>query len=220
MASRTIGMTETLHTYLLSVSGPVHAVAEHLRQETQKLPQAEMQISVEQGHFMSFLIKLLQARKTLEVGVFTGYSTLIVALALPDDGRIVACDVSEEWTRIGKAHWEQAGVTHKIDLRIAPAMQTLDTLLTAGEAGTFDFAFIDADKSNYDAYYERALQLIRPGGVIAIDNTLWAGRVADPQVQDADTVALRDLNAKLCQDPRVTVSLLPVGDGLTLVLKH
>ena len=213
-------MTDELHAYMLSVGGPRHDIAESLREETLKLPMAMMQISVEQGHFMSLLIKLLNAKKTLEVGVFTGYSSLITALALPEDGKIIACDVSEEWTSIGRRHWEQAGIAHKIDLRLAPAVETLDGLLAAGEAGTFDFAFIDADKSNYDAYYERALQLLRPGGVIGIDNTLWSGKVADPSVEDADTVALRNLNAKLHEDSRVTLSFLPIGDGLTLAMKN
>jgi predicted O-methyltransferase YrrM len=205
---------------MLSVSGPNDTVRESLREETMKLPMAMMQISVEQGHFMSLLMKLLKAKKTLEVGVFTGYSSLVVAQALPEDGRIIACDVSEEWTSIGTRHWEQAGVAHKIDLRLAPALETLDGLLAAGEAGTFDFAFIDADKSNYDAYFERALQLLRPGGVIASDNTLWGGKVADSSVQDADTVALRNLNAKLHEDNRITLSFLPIGDGLTLAMKN
>jgi predicted O-methyltransferase YrrM len=220
LSSRTITMTDDLHAYMLSVSGPNDAVRESLREETLKLPMAIMQISVEQGHFMSLLLKLLKAKKTLEVGVFTGYSSLVVAQALPEDGKIIACDVSEEWTSIGKRHWERAGVAHKIDLRLAPALETLDGLLAAGEAGTFDFAFVDADKSNYDAYFERALQLLRPGGVIAIDNTLWSGKVADPTMQDADTVALRNLNAKLHEDRRITLSFLPIGDGLTLAMKN
>lgn len=213
-------MTDDLHAYMLSVSGPISEVQESLRAETQQLPMAVMQISVEQGHFMRLLIKLLKAKKTLEVGVFTGYSSLVVAMAMPEDGKIIACDVSDEWTRIGKRHWEQAGIAHKIDLRLAPALETLDGLLEAGEAGTFDFAFIDADKSNYDAYYERSLLLLRPGGVIAIDNTLWSGKVADPSVQDADTVALRSLNAKLHEDRRITLCFLPIGDGLTLAMKN
>ena len=152
--------------------------------------------------------------------MFTGYSSLATALALPPDGRIVACDVSEEWTAIARRYWEQGGVAHKIDLHIAPATSTLDALLGQGQAGTFDLAFIDADKTNYQAYYERALQLLRPGGLVLIDNTLWSGRVADPAATDPDTVALRELNATLLRDERVDLSLLPVGDGLTLALKR
>ncbi|MFO0545804.1 MAG: O-methyltransferase, partial [Pseudanabaena sp.] len=174
----------------------------------------------EQGQLMALLIQLIGAKKTLEVGVFTGYSSLSVALALPEDGKVIACDVSEEYTSIARRYWEKAEVTHKIDLHIAPAIQTLDRLLTEGQANTFDFAFIDADKENYDGYYERSLQLVRQGGLIAIDNVLWSGRVIDPEFQDADTLAIRALNEKLHQDERISLSLLPVSDGLTLALKH
>ncbi len=190
-----------------------------LRQETTQHPMARMQIAPEQGQFMALLVQLISAKKTLELGVFTGYSTLVVALALPKDGKIVACDVSEEFTAIARRYWQQAGVVDKIDLHIAPALETLDSLLAAGEAETFDFAFIDADKSNYDAYYERSLQLIRPGGLIAIDNVFWSGRVADPQVQDNRTRKIRAFNQKLHQDKRITLSLIPIADGLTLALK-
>jgi predicted O-methyltransferase YrrM len=179
-----------------------------------------MQIAPEQGAFMALLVQLMGATKTLEVGVFTGYSSLCVALALPPEGQIVACDVSHKYTDIARRYWQLAGVEPKIDLRIAPALETLDALLAAGHANTFDFAFIDADKVNYDAYYERSLQLVRAGGLIAIDNVLWSGRVADPQIQDDDTTAIRTLNAKLHQDERVTLSLLPLSDGLTLALKR
>jgi caffeoyl-CoA O-methyltransferase len=168
---------------------------------------------------MALLIQLIGAKKTLEVGVFTGYSSLSVALALPEDGKVIACDVSEEYTSIARRYWEKAEVTHKIDLHIAPAIQTLDRLLAEGQANTFDFAFIDADKENYDGYYERSLQLVRKGGLIAIDNVLWSGRVIDPEFQDADTLAIRALNEKLHQDQRISLSLLPVSDGLTLALK-
>ena len=156
----------------------------------------------------------------MEVGTFTGYSALAVALALPEDGRLVACDVSEEWTAIGRRYWEEAGVAHKIDLRLAPALETLDRLLAEGHAGTFDFVFIDADKEGYDAYYERALVLLRTGGLIALDNTLWEGKVLDAAVTDPDTEAIRALNTKLTGDERVTLSLVPVGDGLTLARKR
>lgn len=219
MSARTLTMNEPLYDYLLSINRPLPDILQRLRDETLQLPYAVMQISVEQGHFMGLLVQMLGARKALEVGVFTGYSALMVALALPADGSLIACDVSEEWTAMGKRYWKEAGVAGKIDLRIAPAIETLDSLLADGQAGTFDFIFIDADKPNYDSYYERALKLLRPNGLIAIDNTLWSGQVADEAVQDESTVALRALNAKLRDDNRVTLSVLPVGDGLTLALK-
>ncbi len=179
-----------------------------------------MQIAPEQGQFMALLIQLIGATKTLEIGVFTGYSSLCVALTLPPTGKIVACDVSEEFTAIARRYWQTAGVADKIDLRLAPALETLDQLLASGQAETFDFAFIDADKENYDRYYERSLQLVRPGGLIAIDNVLWSGEVADPQVHDNNTLAIRALNDKLHHDERVTLSLVPIADGLTLALKR
>jgi caffeoyl-CoA O-methyltransferase len=191
-----------------------------LREETQKLPQAQMQIAPDQGQFMHFLVQAIGARKTLEVGVFTGYSALWVAWGLPEDGKIIACDVSEEYTSVGRRYWKEAGVESKIDLRLAPALETLNELLKSGHEGTFDFAFIDADKNNYDGYYERALQLLRPRGVIAIDNTIWSGRVADPSENDVDTAAIRQLNAKLHEDERITLSMLTVGDGLTMAMKR
>ena len=184
------------------------------------MEQANMQVGPEQGQFMALLVELMGARNALEVGTFTGYSALAVALALPEDGRLVACDVSEEWTAIGRRYWEEAGVAHKIDLRLAPAVETLDALLAEGRAGTFDFVFIDADKEGYDAYYERALELTRAGGLVVLDNTLWRGDVADPTISDVDTDAIRAINAKLAVDERVTLSLLPVGDGLTLARKR
>jgi caffeoyl-CoA O-methyltransferase len=220
MSSRTLTLTEPLYDYLLSVNRPLPDVLSRLREETLQLPMAIMQISVEQGQFMALLTRLLKAQKALEVGVFTGYSALMVASALPENGKLIACDLCEEWTAIGQRYWQEAGVAQKIDLRIAPALETLDSLLADGQAGTFDFAFIDADKPNYDAYYERALQLIRPNGLIAIDNTLWGGQVADATVQDESTQALRALNAKLRDDSRIDLSVLPVGDGLTLALKR
>jgi predicted O-methyltransferase YrrM len=179
-----------------------------------------MQISPEQGQFMSLLVQLIGAKKALEIGVFTGYSSLVVALALPPEGKMVACDVSEEYTSIARRYWEQAGVADKIDLRIAPAIATLDKLIAAGETDTFDFAFIDADKSSYDDYYERALKLIRPGGLIAIDNVLWSGLVADSKIQDNRTKKIRALNEKIHQDERVTISMVPIADGLTLARKN
>ena len=191
-----------------------------LREETASMEQANMQIGPEQGQFMALLVELIGARSVLEVGTFTGYSALAMAVALPENGALVACDVSEEWTAIGRRYWEEAGVGHKIELRLAPALETLDALLAEGRAGTFDFAFIDADKEGYDAYYERALELVRLGGLIALDNTLWEGKVADPAATDVDTEAIRAINAKLVLDERVTLSLIPVGDGLTLARKR
>jgi caffeoyl-CoA O-methyltransferase len=179
-----------------------------------------MQISPEQGQLMALLVQLIDARKTLEIGVFTGYSTLIVALALPADGQIVACDLNEAYTTVARRYWQQAGVDHQIDLHLGPALDTLTQLLQAGQAASFDFAFIDADKSNYDAYYESALTLVRPGGLIALDNMLWSGQVADPAIQDKRTRHLRALNQKLLDDDRVSISLIPIGDGLTLALKR
>jgi caffeoyl-CoA O-methyltransferase len=220
MSSRSIGLTEPLYQYLLANSVRDTPLLAELREATAALPLARMQVSPEQGQFMALLVKLLGARQCIEVGVFTGYSALSVALALPADGRIIACDVNEEWTTIARGFWERAGVAGKIALKLAPAADTLELLLGQGKAGQFDFAFIDADKSSYRTYYERCLALLRPGGLIAIDNTLWSGRVADPAVTDADTQAIRELNAYLHTDQRVDLSLLPVGDGLTLALKR
>jgi len=220
MSKQTIGLEQNLYDYLLSVSLREPIILTQLRQETSQLPMSRMQISPEQGQFMALLVKLMRAKKTLEVGVFTGYSSLVVALALPADGKIVACDVSEEYTSIARRYWQQAGVADKIDLHIAPALETLDSLLAAGEAGTFDFAFIDADKGNYENYYERSLELIRPGGLIAIDNVLWSGKVADPEIQDNQTNKIRAFNRKLHQDSRITLSLVPIADGLTLAIKN
>jgi len=213
-------LTEETYQYLLSVSSRESEVLRRLREETAALPNAQMQISPDQGQFMALLAEMLRAKKTLEVGVFTGYSSLAVAAALPADGRVVACDVSEEWTSIARRHWKEAGVAAKIDLRLAPATETLNSLLAGGEAGTFDLAFIDADKSNYDTYYELSLKLLRSGGLIAIDNVLWSGRVADAKNQEPDTIAIRALNKKLHQDQRITLSMLSVADGLTLAMKR
>jgi predicted O-methyltransferase YrrM len=220
MSNRTISLTDSLHEYLLRVSLREPDVLRDLRAETARLAQRSMQIAPEQGQFMALLARLVGARRCIEVGVFTGYSSLAVALALPDDGRIVACDVSEEWTSIARRYWQRAGVADRIDLRLAPALETLDSLLAGGEAGRYDLAFIDADKTRYGDYYERVLQLLRPGGLVVIDNTLWSGRVADPAVTDADTVALRELNERLLRDERVDLSLVPIGDGLTLARKR
>lgn len=220
MANQTLGLDPQIYQYFQSISGREPEILRQLRQETANHPMGMMQIAPEQGQFMALLVKLFGAKKTLEVGVFTGYSTLAVALALPEDGKIIACDVSEEYTAIARRYWEQAGVSHKIDLIIAPAVDTLERLLVRGEGNTFDFAFIDADKSNYNNYYEQALELVRPGGLITIDNVLWGGQVADPQIQDNRTKAIRALNTKIVQDERVFCSLVPIGDGLTLALKQ
>lgn len=220
MLKKTLDLDNQLYDYLLSASLREPDILRQLRQETASLPNARMQIAPEQGQFMALLVQLLGATKTLEIGVFTGYSSLCVALLLPPNGKIVACDVSEEYTAVARRYWEAAGVADKIDLRLAPALETLDKLLADGQAETFDFAFIDADKGNYEGYYERSLQLIRPGGLIAIDNVLWSGRVADSQVQDASTKAIRAFNNRLHQDERVSLSLVPIADGLTLALKR
>lgn len=220
MSNQTIGLDDRLYNYLLSATLRESNVLKALREETAQHPQARMQISPEQGQFMALLMQLMGAKKTLEIGVFTGYSTLAVALALPEDGRIIACDVNEKDAAIAQAYWKRANVVHKIDLRIAPALDTLDSLIAAGESETFDFSFIDADKNNYDNYYEKSLQLLRPGGLIAVDNTLWYGRVADPNVKDKRTQHIRALNEKVRDDERVMMSLLPIGDGLLLAIKQ
>jgi len=214
-----ISIDDKLFHYMMSVTSREPEVLQRLREETAKHPRAGMQISVDQGQFFSLLIKLMQAKKTLEIGVFTGYSSLSVALALPEDGKLIACDVSEEFTNIAKKYWKDANVEHKIDLRLAPAVQTLDELISNGQSETFDFAFIDADKSNYYNYYERCLKLVRKGGLIAIDNVLWAGKVADDTAQDEDTNAIRLLNQKLHVDPRIELSMVAIGDGVTFAFK-
>ncbi|MDV2991147.1 MAG: tRNA 5-hydroxyuridine methyltransferase [Chroococcidiopsis sp. SAG 2025] len=220
MQKKSLGLDERLYDYFLSISLRESEVLYQLRQETANYPAAMMQIAPEQGQFMALLVQLLGAKKTLEIGVFTGYSSLSVALALPANGKIVACDVSKEYTNIARRYWQHAGVANKIDLHLAPALETLDRLLASGQSETFDFAFIDADKENYDCYYERSLQLVRPGGLIAIDNVLWGGDVANPQVQNRSTQAIRALNEKLHLDERVFLSLVPIADGLTLALKR
>lgn len=221
MSNRTLNLDDTLYRYLLDASLREHPALAELRAITHAHPLARMQIAPEQGQFMQMLVRLIGARRTIEIGVFTGYSALAVALALPDDGCIVACDISDEYTRIGQPCWDKAGVAHKIDLRLAPALQTLDTLLASDAVGGFDFAFIDADKTGYDAYYERCLALLRSGGLIAVDNVLWGGRVAMPaDAVDDDTAALQAFNEKLHHDERIDLSLVPIGDGLTLARKR
>lgn len=219
MSNRSIQLDDALYRYLLSVSLREPAILQELREHTARMPLARMQIAPEQGQFMHWLVALLGARRTLEIGVFTGYSALATALALPADGRVVACDISVEYTDIARSYWRRAGVEDRIELHLRPARETLRMLLDEGQAGTFDFAFIDADKESYADYYEETLQLLRHGGVVAIDNVLWSGRVLDPASSDADTVALRQFNEKLHDDERIALSMLPLGDGLTLARK-
>ncbi|HTT08908.1 MAG TPA: class I SAM-dependent methyltransferase [Gammaproteobacteria bacterium] len=219
MSNKTITLTGPLHDYLLAVSLHEPALLRELREETARLPEANMQIAPEQGQFMALMVKLMGVRRALEIGVFTGYSALSVALHLPADGRLIACDVSERWTAIGRRYFARAGVAGKIDLRIAPALDTLGKLLADGQGGGFDFVFIDADKENYIAYYEACLQLLRPGGLIMVDNVLWDGKVADPGQNDGATCALRAFNAHVHADDRIKLSMLPLADGLTLILK-
>jgi predicted O-methyltransferase YrrM len=209
-------LPEPLERYLFDVLSPRTPVQDRLRKETQALPQAGMQIGPDQGLFLGLLVRMLDARRVVEVGTFTGYSALAMAMALPPDGRIVCCDISEEYTAIARRYWKEAGVADRIDLRLGPATETLGRLMATEGPASQDLAFIDADKSSYDAYYEACLQLLRPGGLIAIDNVLWSGRVADPAVKDADTSALRALNLKIRDDRRVDAVVLTVGDGLTL----
>jgi predicted O-methyltransferase YrrM len=219
MSNQTLGLDDRLSDYLRSVGVREPEVLQQLRLHNAEYPQGHMQVCPEQGQLMAMLVKLIAAKYILEVGVFTGYSSLAMALAMPADGRIVACDVSVEATDIANKYWQQAGVAHKIDLRIAPALDTLHGLLTAGSSGKFDLAFIDADKANYPEYYELCLDLVRSGGVILIDNVLWSGRVADPAVADKRTTILRYLNVKIHQDQRVELVILPIGDGMTVVRK-
>lgn len=220
MSNRSIQLDDALYGYLLENSLRETDLMRSLREETARLPGAGMQIAPEQGQFMALLVQLMGARRCLEVGTFTGYSALAVAQALPPDGRLVACDVNEKTSAVARRYWQEAGVAEKIDLRLAPAVDTLDSLLSEGGAGSFDFAFIDADKTSYDAYYERALRLLRSGGLLAVDNVLWGGAVINSSQRDPDTEAIRALNTKIASDQRVSCSLLPLGDGLTLALKR
>jgi len=219
MARHTLNTDQNLYQYILSVSLRDSEAQQNLRNENDDLEMGIMQISPDQAQFMALLIKLTQAEKIIEVGTFTGYSALVMANALPDNGKIIACDINKEWTDIARRHWQQAGVSNKIDLKLAPAIDTLDQLISAGNASQFDIAFIDADKTNYQHYYERCLKLIKPGGLICIDNVLWGGSVIDNTDQSADTVAIRDFNTFLHHDERVDISLVPIGDGLSLARK-
>jgi len=220
MSNQSIGLSDPLYQYLLANSVREPEILTQLRSETAQHPLVNMQISPEQGQLMGLLVRLIGAKKCLEVGVFTGYSSLVVALNLPDDGRLIACDVSEEFTTIAIKYWQQAGINHKIDLQIAPTLETLDRLLANGESDTFDFAFIDADKNNYAAYYDRCFQLVRQGGLILVDNVLWYGRVADATMDgDPRTQAIKKINQQIYHDDRVQISLIPIGDGLTIARK-
>jgi predicted O-methyltransferase YrrM len=219
MSDKTIGLDENLSAYLRSVGLREPEILQRLRTHNAEYPQGHMQICPEQGQLMGMLIRLLGAKRIIEVGVFTGYSSLVMALALPTDGLVVACDVDPVATDVARSYWQQAGVTDQIDLRIAPALDTLNSLLADGSAGTFDLAFIDADKANYPEYYELCLKLVRSGGVVLIDNVLWYGQVADPTVTDKRTTILRELNLTIHQDQRVELVMLPIGDGLTIARK-
>jgi predicted O-methyltransferase YrrM len=219
MTRKTLPMNEVLEDYLRSVSLREPGILRRLREETAALPEAQMQVAPEQGQFLHLLVHLTGARRVLEVGTFTGYSALWMAQALPEDGRLVTCDISEEWTTIARRYWEEAGVAERIDLRLAPASQTLDALLEE-ERGHYDIAFIDADKTGYETYYETCLKLLRGGGLAVIDNTLWSGRVLEPDSGDEDTEAIRQFNDKLHADERVDLSLLPLADGVTLARKR
>ncbi len=220
MSSRTLCLSESLYEYMLSASLRQPEILQRLREETSRDPMAGMQISPEQGQLMSMLVRLMGATRTLEVGVFTGYSSLCVALALPQNGKLIACDISQKWTDVARRYWRDAGVDSIVELHLGPAMQTLDRLLAEEQEETFDFFFIDADKENYDGYYERGLSLLRSGGLIAIDNVFWGGRVADRRVRDKETRSIRNLNKKIQADQRVDVSIVPIGDGLTLARKR
>jgi len=220
LSARSIHLTDKLYDYLLAVSLRDDKLLRRLRRETERMPMGGMQIAREQGQFMGLLVELMGAKKALEVGTFTGYSSLCVARALPADGRLVCCDVSEAFTRVARDYWREAGVAAKVTLELGPALRTLDRLIAGGSAGSFDFAFIDADKPNYRNYYERCLELVRPGGLIAVDNVLWGGRVADARQKDADTKAIRAFNKRLKGDRRILLSMLPLGDGLSLALKR
>lgn len=216
MSNRTTNLDDRLHRYLLDHSVRESGLLRRLREVTAQQEFSNMQIAPEQGQFMALLVELTGAHRIIEIGTFTGYSALCMAEAMPENGRLLCCDVSTEWTDIARSFWREAGVDERIELHIAPALDTLDRLLAAGEGGRFDMAFIDADKTNYANYYDRCLQLVRRGGLILFDNTLWGGAVADPQEQDDDTRALRELNDRLLADQRISLSLVPIGDGLSL----
>jgi len=220
MSNRTIGLSPELHDYVVRVGAREPDVLRRLRAETADLPQHDMQIAPEQGAFMAMLVELTGARQCLEVGTFTGYSSTAVALALPPDGHLLCCDVSQEWTDIARRYWREAGVDDRVELRLGPGLETLDDLLAAGREGSYDFAFVDADKEGYDGYYERLLRLLRPGGLVAFDNVLWGGEVIDPAADDPAGRAVAALNEKLRTDERVSLAMLPIADGVTLARKR
>jgi len=221
MGGKTLNLSDELYEYLLSVSVHESDLLSRLREETAKDDLTRrMQITSDQGRFMAFIAELIGAKQAIEIGVSTGYSSLVTALALPDDGHVIACDISREWTSIAERYWAEAGVSHKIDLRIAPALETLEQLIDEGQENTFDFAFIDADKTNYENYYENCLRLLRVGGVIILDNVLWGGSVIDKNDNEEDTRAIRAINEKVYNDKRVSMTMLPVADGLTLAMKR
>jgi predicted O-methyltransferase YrrM len=213
-------MSGRIDGYIRTNSVREPEVARRLREATEKMPMGMMQVDPEQGQFLALLVEAIGARRCLEVGTFTGYSARYVALALPPDGQLVCCDISKQWTDIGRRYWAEAGVAVKIDLRLAPAIETLDHLIAEGDSGSFDFAFIDAEKTEYDDYYERVLKLLRPGGVVVIDNVLWGGSVADPKANDGETSTLKALNRKIQADQRVNLSILELGDGMTVACKR
>ncbi len=219
MSSKTLGLSDELSRYVFEFGVRDDEVKRSLRRINAGLDAGVMQISPEQGEFMAMLLRLMKARNVIEVGTFTGYSALCMARALPDDGELICCDLSEEWTSIGVEHWQRAGVDHRIDLRIGAALETLDALVET-RSGQFDLVFLDADKANYPTYYERALDLLRSGGVVLVDNVLWSGSVLDPNADDDETNGIRALNQKLRDDQRVDLSMIPIGDGLTLARKR
>lgn len=220
MSNKSIVLTDDLQQYMVDVGVREAPILARLREETSTLPMHQMQIAPEQGAFMALLVELMDAKRCLELGTFTGYSSLAVAMALPPDGRIVCCDISREWTDIARRYWREAGVDDRVDLRLGPALETLDAMLAAGEANSYDFAFIDARKEEYDDYYERTLRLLRPGGLMAIDNMFQGGDVVDASDGSSDTVAVRALNEKIRRDARVSISLVPIADGLMLARKR
>jgi predicted O-methyltransferase YrrM len=220
MSNKSIGLTDELHAYLLEHGVREPEILRRLRDETAQLPMAQMQIAPEQGAFMALLAELIGARRYIEVGTFTGYSSLAVALAMGSEGRLVCCDVSREWTDVARRYWAEAGVAERIELRLGPALESLDALLAEGAAGSFDFGFIDADKVNYPAYYERVLALLRPGGLVAIDNVFRGGQVVETDAENRELTATRELNATIGRDERVTVAMVPIADGLTLARKR